>query len=466
MKGSRAAHLGLMLSAASGLIYEVVATDQLFFYFSRSTYSVSTVLAVFLSGLGVGSFLVHKYRDRIKNPAFWFGWSQILIAIYVVAVLVHLTSIIPNIGTVGIVGASFVLLLVPTVMLGAVFPLAGSMIGAGKDMAGLVYFIDLLGAVAGTLLAGFWLIPVYGNDFALYFGVLLNLLAALVLFRKALVRSLCVAACTLIVLLMYKTAFMEAGTIGETFTKSSPYGLVEVREGTLFIDGRDQCAESYSTTASERMVVTFSLEPFASRDIDVLNIGLGCGLTLQKVVDRVDKRVDVVEINPVVVEAEPYLSDILDNQQVNLIVDNGLSYLRNSQKKYDSIILDIENPAVIHSSDLYTVEAFEIIRDSLNEDGVFGLWTYACRSDVYYELIYNSLKYLFPYVYKITDNIYIASKKVLGYQPYKRNFKTFEVNSIKKKILSRLYFEECGDWVGLDRDHIIIDGQSSDSGGT
>lgn len=465
MRESRIAHLALMLSAASGLIYEVVATDQLFFYFTRNTYSVSTVLSVFLSGLGIGSFLVHRYQDRIKKLAVWFGWSQILIALYVITVLVNLTSIIPNISTVGVVGASFVLLLLPTVMLGAVFPLAGSMIGSGKDVAGLVYFVDLLGAVVGTLLAGFWLIPIYGNEFALYFGVLLNLIAAIVLFRKTLGRVLCFAAVVLIIALMYQTAIVDSSKIGETFAKASPYGLIEVKEGTLFIDGRDQCAAAYSSTASEKMIVTYALEPFASRAIDVLNIGLGCGLTAEKIVDKVDRQVDIVEINPVVVEAEPYLSDILENRQVNLIVDDGLNYLRNGKKKYDSIIMDIENPAVIHASNFYTIEAFEIVRDALSEDGTYGLWVNACDSDVYYETIYNSLKYIFPHVYRMADDIFIASKKSLGYPRYERNFLTQKVNSQRKKILSKIYFDSCSDWFDSEGETILQDLSSQKSGG-
>lgn len=465
MRESRIAHLALMLSAASGLIYEVVATDLLFFYFTRNTYSVSTVLSVFLSGLGIGSFLVHKYRDRINNLALWFGWSQLLIAVYVVTVLVNLTSIIPNISTVGVVGASFVLLLLPTVMLGAVFPLAGSMIGAGRDVSGLVYFVDLFGAVCGTLIAGFWLIPVYGNDFALYFGVLLNLIAALVLFRKTLGRAVCLASMGLVAVMMYQAAVVDSSKLGGTFTKTSPYGLIEVKEGTLFIDGRDQCAAAYSTTASEKMIVTYALEPFASRDIDVLNIGLGCGLTAEKIVDKVDRPVDIVEINPVVVEAEPYLSDILENRQVNLIVDDGLNYLRDGKKKYDSIIMDIENPAVIHASNFYTIEAFEIVRDALTEDGTYGLWVNACNSDVYYETIYNSLKYVFPHVYKLANDIFIASKKSLGYPRYKRNFLTQKVNSQKKKILSKIYFESCSDWFDSEGQTILQDLGSQSSGG-
>jgi len=56
--------------------------------------------------------------------------------------------------------------------------------------------------------------------------------------------------------------------------------------------------------------------------------------------------------------------------------------------------------------------------------------------------------------------LFIASKQNLGYQKYKRNFLTQEVNSFRKKSLSSLYFDECFDWVGPAREHILSDGQS------
>ena len=51
--------IALILSAASALIYEIVVTDTLFFYFIESTYSLATVISVFLFGLGIGSLSLY-----------------------------------------------------------------------------------------------------------------------------------------------------------------------------------------------------------------------------------------------------------------------------------------------------------------------------------------------------------------------------------------------------------------------
>ncbi|MCK5140414.1 MAG: fused MFS/spermidine synthase, partial [Thermodesulfovibrionia bacterium] len=177
--------IALGLSAASALIYEVVSTNILFFYFIKSSYSIATVLSVFLLGLGIGSLIIYKSSEKIKNKKTLFGILQILVAVYSFFILANLTDIAPALSTLGVFIASFVILLIPTIFLGAVFPLAGSIfIKKKKEIMGLVYSLDLFGAIAGTIIAGFILIPLLGNRIAILFGAAFNLLSAIVIFPK------------------------------------------------------------------------------------------------------------------------------------------------------------------------------------------------------------------------------------------------------------------------------------------
>lgn len=108
------------------------------------------------------------------------------------------------------------------------------------------------------------------------------------------------------------------------------------------------------------MMVEYAIDSLKKTDAKTLNIGLGCGLTLSQLLSRTSKTVDVVEINPKVVEANKVMTDVLQNKRVNLIVDDGLKYLRQNNLKYDAILVDIEEPIMAHSSGLYTVDAFKI----------------------------------------------------------------------------------------------------------
>jgi len=232
------------------------------------------------------------------------------------------------------------------------------------------------------------------------------------------------------------------------FQKPSPYGEIKIEENSygeieLLIDNRVQCSLDYKQGEIE--IVSWSLGSFKSRDLDVLNIGLGCGFTLTEIIGGVDNTVDIVELNPVIVEANRVISDILENEKVNLIMGDGFDYLRKTNKTYDSIIIDIENPSVIHSSNIYTVESFEIVEKKLNKGGVFGLWTYPCESQRYYDTIYYTLREVFDYVYKITNEIFIASNTELAYGNYGPQTEKV-VNTLDKKSLSKIYFDDCKWW--------------------
>ena len=102
------------------MLYEVVITNLLFFYFVESTYSIATVLSTFLLGLGVGSFLIYKLK-KIKNKESLFGYLQLLLGLYALFILTNLPRIIPAIHPAGIFIVSSALLMIPTIILGASF---------------------------------------------------------------------------------------------------------------------------------------------------------------------------------------------------------------------------------------------------------------------------------------------------------------------------------------------------------
>ena len=433
----------LMLSATAGLIYEITATELLFFYFIESSHSFSTVISVFLLGLGIGSFAIYKYKDQIKDKRLLFGVLQIVIGIYAIVILKNLSAILPTLSTKGLFISSFFILLLPTVCLGAIFPLAGSIISRDKNEVGLIYSVDLIGAVVGSLIAGFWLIPNFGNNLTIIFAVVLNFISAALVFRKKGLRIIGILGALLFLAFFINAELNSTQYVNSDFQKPSAFGEIKIEDNSLYIDNRVQCSLDYKQ--GEIKIVSQSLDSFNSRDLDVLNIGLGCGFTLTKITERVDSMVDIVEINPVIVEANKLISDILQNENVNLIIDDGFDYLRKTDKVYDSIIIDIENPSVIHASNIYTIEAFEIIENKLEENGVFGLWVVPCESQKYYDIVYYTLNEVFDYVYKTADEIFIASNFELEFKKYIPETEKV-TNTLDKKPLSRVYFDECKWW--------------------
>ena len=64
------------------MVYEVVGSDALLFFFSSSTYSVATVLSTFMLGLAIGSFAMSKVVRKLKDKKKAFAGIQFLIAFY------------------------------------------------------------------------------------------------------------------------------------------------------------------------------------------------------------------------------------------------------------------------------------------------------------------------------------------------------------------------------------------------
>lgn len=428
--------LALGFSAASALIYEVVATDFLFFYFVESSYSIATVLSIFLLGLGLGSLLIYRVQGKIRNRGALFGIFQIAVAVYVFLVIANLAALVPRISTLGLWAVSLLVLFLPTVFLGAVFPLAAAILKReDRDTVGLVYFADILGAVLGALLAGFVLVPLFGNRAAVMTAAVLNLISAALILPKF--KRL--IPLTLMLFAVPGMAFSFSTSRNSSrfqFYSASPFGEVVVYNDTLYINGWEQCSLNYPENTSEKEMVRYALDPLGGRDLKVLNIGLGCGLTLQKIMERVEGEVDVVEINRFVVEANKLFTNSLNNKKVNLIIDDGLRFLRKTDEKYDSILVDVEDPTAAHSSDLYTVEAFELAHKALLPGGTFALWSYA-TADEYLGILYYSLKEYFPYVYRF-KGVFLASNEKLKLEEYVPTT-PYEINTMDRKVLVQAY---------------------------
>src|SRR5687768_2593355 len=74
-----------LLSGTSALIYQVLWLRLLGLVFGVTVYAASTVWAVFMAGLAIGSYTGGRVADRVKRPLVWFGAAEALIAITALA---------------------------------------------------------------------------------------------------------------------------------------------------------------------------------------------------------------------------------------------------------------------------------------------------------------------------------------------------------------------------------------------
>lgn len=193
-----------LLSGLSSLIYQVIWTRMLVFVFGSTTFASSTVLAVFMGGLALGSFIAGRRSDKIANPFLWYGILEGIIGIFALAAphlfsgigiplykmiyqSMHL-SVIPFSILRFLVAA--VILLPPTAAMGATLPLLSKFVTTSLDVVGdrvgTLYAINTLGAVIGSITAGFFLLPTFGlsTTIVLAAAVNISLMGVVYLFSK------------------------------------------------------------------------------------------------------------------------------------------------------------------------------------------------------------------------------------------------------------------------------------------
>jgi len=186
-------------SGAAGLIYQVVWTRMLTQIFGNTTYAIATVLSAFMAGLAIGSYLFGKIADRGKNDFLLYGLLEAGVGIYGFAVpflfllaqkayapIFGLNESYPFIFNLVLFSLSFVLLVFPTLLMGATLPVLSrfyvrSFAQFGRRVGDL-YATNTLGAVIGCAAAGFFLIPTLGMRATVYLAAAVNLvIAALIL---------------------------------------------------------------------------------------------------------------------------------------------------------------------------------------------------------------------------------------------------------------------------------------------
>ncbi len=189
--------IAFTLSGFTGLIYESIWSHYLKLFLGHSAFAQTLVLAIFMGGMAIGAWLIGRRSSRWQNLLLVYAVVEVLIGILGLAfhpifeALLHwsLDVAIPSIGAPGSIlvfkWATGALLILPqSVLLGMTFPLiSGGLIRLAPARTGeflsLLYFTNCLGAAAGVLVSGFYLIKTVGLPGTLLTAGLLNVFLAL-----------------------------------------------------------------------------------------------------------------------------------------------------------------------------------------------------------------------------------------------------------------------------------------------
>jgi spermidine synthase len=164
--------------------------------FGNSTYAISVVLAVFMTGLALGAMFFGRIADRWRRPLILYGVVEVAIGASALSVPLVLVLAEPAIAAMYASGPPALgrltavrtliaagILLVPTVLMGATLPIISkAFVKRTKEIGetvALLYGVNTLGAVTGCLLTGFFLIQWFGVTNSSRLAAALNIAAGL-----------------------------------------------------------------------------------------------------------------------------------------------------------------------------------------------------------------------------------------------------------------------------------------------
>jgi spermidine synthase len=418
-----AALLAIALSGFASFALEVVWTRILIASFSATVYSFASMLACFLFGIFLGSRLVGPEVDRHPNPVALFARLELGAALSV-AVLCLLVNAVPGLfgrlmsGVTGVLGeagrehalvvstliASFTLLVIPTTLIGATFPVAlrvytrsAARVGAGT---GRLYAANTGGAIGGSLVAGLLAVPWLGARVSLagvailFAGVGLLLVraqgplpgrvpgarAALLAGVAALLAGASLLAPYRATLNFNQRAEVGARVVFHADGVQSSIDVIRSPSGAtaLAVGGN---VEADDSEAQRRHFVLKGHLPllWLEQPRTVLVIGLGMGITLRSTARHPGiERIEVVELSPEIVEAQAYLKqvndDVLSDPRIHVRIDDGRIFTQLTDRHYDMITADPIHPKISRVGYLYTREYYASIGRRLNPGGVVCQW--------------------------------------------------------------------------------------------
>src|SRR5215470_6018731 len=184
-------------SGCAALIYEIVWFQLLELVIGSSTVSLGILLATFMGGLCLGSLALARLVSVRLPPLLVYGVLELGIGGFAIAVLyglptvsgvyvAHVDSSLANIVLRGAICA--LLLLPPTVLMGATLPAIARWVGnsqQGISRLGILYTANIAGAVLGCLLAGFYLLRIYDMVVATSIAATINVALAAIAFALA-----------------------------------------------------------------------------------------------------------------------------------------------------------------------------------------------------------------------------------------------------------------------------------------
>ena len=416
------ARLALVLYAIAGgvaLGYEVVWSQSIVQFMSTRTYAFAVVLATYLSGLFIGSQWMAQRVERLRDPWGVFGLliagaglvallEVTLLGRWLILLQTQVEALVVSLGGGELAGmsarfavAALCMVFVPTLLLGAAFPVALRLsVGnrhVGRDVGAVVAF-NTLGGIVGVMLCGFVLIPWLGLVRTLG---LLAVIAAGVGYlavrrghgvkqgrRQAVVALGLVSLAVALLTPVDRFAKLLPGARNASLGfyqegRGATVAVVTQGQGTqtfqrLYIQGVSNTGDAMPSLRYMRIQALLPLLIHNAEPKSALVIGFGTGITAGALLryPGLQQRV-VAELLPSVVQAAPLFKGnyhAASDPGIDLRLRDGRQELLRNPQRYDLITLEPPPPSAAGVVNLYSQDFYQLAAARLEPSGLLAQW--------------------------------------------------------------------------------------------
>lgn len=415
--GGRAVYIAIGISGACALAAEVIWTRLLSLTFGASVYTFSMILAVFLTGLGIGSAVGAWLARIVESPRRALAWCQLLLTLGIawgaVVIFVALPNwpINPSLAPSAWVALQLdlvrgALAIVPAAILwGASFPFAlAALATPGADtsrLVGRVYAANTIGSIIGATVCSLALIPMLGTRDAQRVLIALAATASLLVWlpikRKGNAAGLVLIPALAIALIMslpdlpgnlvahgrYAVTWLgktDVLYVGEGMNSSVAVTHVLSNGATQFhVSGKVEASSLPQDMRLQKMLAHLPALVHPNPQ-SVLVVGFGAGVTAGSFLNYPSvTRLVICEIEPLIPQVVSTWfvkenNNVAKDPRTQIYFDDARSFVLTSDERFDVITSDPINPWVKGAASLYTREYFEAVKAHLKPGGVVTQW--------------------------------------------------------------------------------------------
>jgi spermidine synthase len=470
-RSRRAALIAFGVSGATAMTLQVLWTRTLAVLLGSSVFSFTLILLAFLIGLGVGAAVFARASQRTQHPIRWLAVLHLATA-GAVGLTYLFTDKIPFIFTWLLQSSSFgvdatlfcqfvlacITVLPATLLMGGVFPLTvrvatGGLETVGHDI-GNAYALNTVGAIVGSFLSGFIVLPRLGLEKGIYVSVLFDIALAAVLFwvspqlslrrRQAGVAAAVLLALLGLVIPRWNLGSFTSGFFRASIAREYIYRKIHKRDWKIpklvfYEDGMattvtvDQWDKIYSLKNNGKVdasndadmptQIVVGLLPFLFYDQPhpprAALVGYGSGVTAGAMTQYPIQSLEIVELEEAVYRGARFFENDnhrpLHNPKVTARVGDGRNFLTQRSDKFDVIVSEPSNPWLTGVSNLFTREYFKLVKTRLAEHGIFCQWAQLYEMAPWnIKTILGTVRSEFPYVYVFAAEDWSSDTILIG----------------------------------------------------